>query len=99
MRVVLSPDTQLDLAEIGAFIATDSSRQAIAFVRQLRQVCAGLGDMPNRFPAIGTRAGVEVRRAVEGNYSIFYSIEPKQVYVIRILHSARDHLRLLSLDD
>jgi toxin ParE1/3/4 len=51
--------------------------------------------MPRRFPLWEVRPSAGIRRRVHGNYLIFYRVEVDRIYVIHILHSARDHERLL----
>ena len=100
MRVVFSDDAILDLDEIAAFIAADSVAYARSTVKELRSKARELGQMPERF-AVAVRRGEDVvRRRPYGEYSIFYYVEPgKYVVVSRILHSARNHQRILFPED
>ena len=52
-----------------------------------------------RFAVIRKRNGIEVRRAVQGRYSIFYVVRPTEIYVARILHAARDLRKLFGEPD
>ena len=87
--VVIRPKALEDLAEIWAYIAEDSPRQADAFAvaidRRIRDVA--------RRPLIG-RARPELltdlRSLTFGRYVIFYLPRQPGVEVIRVLHGARD---------
>lgn len=99
MKVVLSEQAERDLEEIGDFIAVDDPGRARSFVREIRASCAGLASMPRRFPVVGQRNGLAVRRRTHGAYLIFYREASSRVEVIRILHGTRDHIRLLFPED
>jgi toxin ParE1/3/4 len=99
MRVVISPRAGTDLREIEHYIALDSPRSADRQIAQLQAMCQSLADSPTRFAVIRKRNGIEVRRAVQGRYSIFYVVRPTEIYVARILHAARDLRRLFGEPD
>jgi toxin ParE1/3/4 len=101
MKVIFSLDSQEDLVEIAAFIAADSPRYARKVAAALKAKAMDLSSMAERFPVVGSRASETVRRRVYGNYSIFYYVDgPRRTVVIaRIVHSARDHERLLFPED
>lgn len=90
MRVTISPEAGADIADIGNYIAQDSPRAAQDIMDRLQAVCASLSQSPRRFPVVRKRDEVEVRHAVRGSYSIYYVVQPAEVYVLRVLHSARD---------
>ena len=87
--VVIRPKALHDLAEIWAYIAEDSSRQANLFAaacdRELRQLA--------RRPLIG-RARPELfadlRSLPFARYIIFYLPRKRGIEVVRVLHGARD---------
>ena len=56
--------------------------------------------MPQKFPVIWRRDDLAMRRRPYGEYAIFYYLKAdKHVVIARILHSARDHERLLFPED
>lgn len=99
MRVIIVDDATADLREIGDYIAADNPRTAKRLIVELRAACLDLGQFPQKFPAIGNREGLTVRRRPHGNYAIFYMITERGVEVFRILHSARDADRILFPED
>ena len=71
MRVVLSPQTAIDLEETGDYIARDNPRHAVTFIAEIQSKCLRLGHAPS----IGTarpELGEGVRMLPHGRYLIFY---------------------------
>lgn len=95
MRAVrLRPTAEADLEAIALFIAEDSPRRALGFVRSLRARCERLGRFPLAAP-LRRELGEGVRVAVFRRYLILHTAEPDAVVVERVVHGARDVLRLL----
>jgi len=87
MRVVLSRRARSDLADIADFIARDRPVRARSFVAELVETCRELALFPEKWPI--ERAFSDVaRRAVYGNYLIFYSVNPGVIRVEHIVHGA-----------
>lgn len=82
-RLLLSPRAQLDLEEIGDYIA-----RAISFLDELKARCERIFEMPTAYPARDD-FGVGIRMAVHGRYLILFRLDQAGVRVERILHSAR----------
>lgn len=99
MKVTLAAQAQADLREIGDFVAQDSPQAAKRLVGGLRSAAANLALFPTKFPVIGQRDGLSIRRRPYGAYLIFYVVTERAVEVARILHAARDHERILFPDD
>lgn len=97
MRVAYSYRSLSDLRELGDWIAKDSPRRALSFVRELRARCRGLADFPERFPVVSQRGEVRVRRCVHGEYVILFCVEerPGAVVILSVVNAARDYNRLL----
>lgn len=96
MIVQISAEAERDIEAIGDYIARDSPRRALTFLRELRGKCLGLADMPERFPLVPRYEAAGVRHRVHGNYLIFYRVEPEKVVILHILHGARDYDAVLS---
>jgi plasmid stabilization system protein ParE len=95
MIIVVADEAAADLEAIGDHIAEESPRRAVAFVRELREACEGLGELPERFPLVPRYEHAGIRRRVHGNYLIFYRIGTESVEVIHVLHGAMDYEPLL----
>ena len=89
MKVRLSARSKADLEEIGEYIAIDSPMGAVAFVRKLRAACAKIGNMPSAYRARSELLD-GLRSSALKSYIIFFVVREDEVFVLRILHSARD---------
>lgn len=98
MIVHISAEAEHDLEAIGDYIARDNPPRAISFLRELREQCLGLAEMPQRFPLVPRYEAAGVRRRGHGNYLIFYRIEADKVVIIHILHGAQDYSAILFPD-
>jgi plasmid stabilization system protein ParE len=95
MKVRLSSEARQDLMAIGDYIARDNPSSARSFVKALTDRCASLADMPLGYPIVPRYEAKGVRRCVHSNYQIFYRVDGDQVFVVRVLHGARDYEALL----
>lgn len=89
IRVTFSPQAEVDLEEIGDFIAQDSPLRALSFVQELRQHALKIGAAPKAFRERPELAA-GLRCAVYGNYLLFYTHDQDTVTIQRIMHGARD---------
>ncbi len=99
MTVTLSDEAERDLEEIGDWIARDSPRRALSFVRELRKSCESLSTNPQRFQVVTRYRDAQIRRRVHGNFLIFYRLTEGDVTVLRIVHGARDIEPLIVPED
>ncbi|PSJ58297.1 type II toxin-antitoxin system RelE/ParE family toxin [Pseudaminobacter soli (ex Li et al. 2025)] len=95
MRVIFTDAAEMELEAIGDYVALESPARALGLVRELRERCLGLSDMPKRFPLLQRYRTSGIRRRVHGNYLIFYRVENDAVQIIHILHGAMDYDGLL----
>jgi toxin ParE1/3/4 len=95
MNVRLSSEARKDLIAIGDYIARDNPLRASTFVRELAKACVELSSTPLGYPIVRRYEAKGIRRRVYGNYQIFYRVTGEQVFVIRVLHGARDTDALL----
>jgi toxin ParE1/3/4 len=100
MKIVFREQAEHDLDSIAEQIAQDNLDASIRFLNSIDSTC----ELLERFPNIGTR-----RKAMEPalqnlrsyvvrgfrNYLIFFNVNQESVEIIRILHAARDHDRLV----
>jgi toxin ParE1/3/4 len=95
MRVVFSAQAQAGIRDIALFIARDNKLRALSFVRELRKKAEQIGDMPQAFPLVPRYEQHGIRRRTYRDYLIFYRIEGDQVFIVHIMHGARDYEALL----
>jgi plasmid stabilization system protein ParE len=95
MKVVITEPAEADLEAIGDRIARDNPERALTFVRELRQSCATLSDLPYGYALVRRYEHTGVRRRVHGNYLIFYRIVGEMIVILHVLHGARDYEAIL----
>ena len=94
MRCAFTPLAEADLEAIGDCIARDNPRRALTFIRELRQRCEQIADMPRAAP-LRPELGAGVRVVTFGRYLICYAERGDgQVVIERIVHGARSLLSL-----
>lgn len=94
MKLIFTDAARSDLMRIGNWIAEEDSVRAFSFVEELEERCFALLDFPKAFAILPNRKASGIRRAVHGNYSIFYFVSDA-VYILHILNSAMDYERIL----
>lgn len=95
MIVVISAAAEAELEAIGDWIAAHDPRRAVTFVRELRERCWRLIDIPKGFALVPRYEALGIRRRPFGNYSIFYRVIGDQIEVVHVLHGARDYDAIL----
>ena len=95
-RVRLSARAEEDLIDIWLAIAQDSPINADRYLDVLNARMDTLADFPDRGTA-RPEIGRGVRILTEGNYLIFYRADPSEVFVMRVVHGARE-LREIKMD-
>ncbi|HEY4760801.1 MAG TPA: type II toxin-antitoxin system RelE/ParE family toxin [Thermoguttaceae bacterium] len=96
-RLIISPDAECDLVEIGVYIArhSGSRERAKHFLSSLRQTCETLASQPEMGQIRTEFVTGQYRSFSVGNYVIYFSSIPDGIEIARILHGARDHDALL----
>lgn len=99
IKVLLSPSAEKDLREIRAYIAQESGDDTIAAnqISQITRRLRLLREQPQMGPPLTAIIGMvtDYRYLVCGSYYAFYKHSQDAVYIIRILHCARDFMRIL----
>ncbi len=98
MELEISHLAQLDLEEIADYIAQDSPANADRFVESLQMQCRKLVRAPFAYVA-RPEVGDGFRSCAHGRYTIFFRVDGKRVFIVRILHSARDVIHEVALRD
>ena len=93
-RVLKTPEAELDLIEIAAYIEADNAAAAERLLDKLDEKCRLLSE----FLGLG-RSREELAESLRsfpvGNYVIFYLPFTDGINVIRVLHGARDIRRMM----
>lgn len=89
MRVVLSNQAEIDLEEIGDYIAADNPARAVSFVHELRVHFERIAQTPLAYPQ-RPELGDGVRCCTHGNYLILFIPDEGEVFVARVVHGRRD---------
>ena len=69
MRAYFTPRAEIDLEEIGDYIALDNPKRALTFIQEIRQHCERIGDRPMGYVA-RPDLGDTIRICAHGNYLI-----------------------------
>jgi toxin ParE1/3/4 len=99
VKVFFSAEAEAGLEEIGDYIAKDSPRRAISFIRELREAALALADHPEAYPLIPRYEAYGHRRKPHRAYLIIYTVEADHVLVDAILHGAQAYETMLFGDD
>lgn len=97
MRVVFSRQAELDLEEIADTIAIDNPVAAVRFIQSIREHCFRIGSTPLAYPS-RPELGPDIHCCVHRRYLILFQPAASSVLIVRILHSSRHLLALLSVD-
>ncbi|MDP3110860.1 MAG: type II toxin-antitoxin system RelE/ParE family toxin [Thermodesulfovibrionales bacterium] len=86
-----------DLNEIVSYIAAENLTAAEAVAAKIEKNLLHLSDHPfiGRVPEEDELTGLGYRYLIVQNYLIFYTIEGQTILIHRMIHGARDYLRLL----
>ena len=89
--VILTPQSQDDLAHIVRYIAKDSPDHARAFGNLLIDKSLSVGVLPERGRVVPEVNEPSVREIIHGPYRIIYEVfhDPTVIYVLRFWHAAR----------
>ena len=98
-RVVITETAWDDLLQIAQTIAVENSARAETLLTEMHDRCLRLEEFPESHTLVPDPLKRGVRRAVHGNYLIFFRVRGSVVQVLHVLHGARDYLRLLFPED
>ena len=89
MIVLYSEDVEDDLDAIAEYIATDSPRRAVSFIREIYSSVERIAESPLLYQ-LRPDIGPDARLAVVGRYVILFCFAKDVVYIERILYGGRD---------
>ncbi|MGA2402896.1 MAG: type II toxin-antitoxin system RelE/ParE family toxin [Syntrophobacteraceae bacterium] len=89
MQCVFSPLAELDLEEIGDYIARDNPSRAVSFIVEIREQCAKITARPQAAP-MRHELGEGIHMVPFGRYLIFCTVDAESIRIERVLHGARN---------
>jgi toxin ParE1/3/4 len=89
MRCEISPQAEIDLQEIGDYIARDNPQRAASFVGELLAHSQRIAEHPEAYPA-RPELSEGLRFCAHHRYVIFFTASPERVRLERIIHGSRD---------
>jgi toxin ParE1/3/4 len=92
--LVITDRAELDLAEIGRFIAEDNPINASHFIQRLKKSFWLLAGRPQMGRARSELSST-LRSITFNNYITFYEIIDNGVRIVRVLHGMRDVERIM----
>lgn len=98
MKVAYTAAALADLRAIGRYIQTDSALHAKRFVRDLKSVCAAIGNTPHAYPALPRFSELGLRKRAFRHYLIIYRVT-EHVEIFRVIHGARDADAMLGAEE
>ncbi len=84
-----------DLRDIEDFIARDSVLHAITFVDRIVESADTLLKNPHIGRIVPEFSRPDLREVIFGNYRIVYLLKDDEVFILRVVHGARDLLTLV----
>ena len=95
-RVSWTEPAWSNLDAIATYIAQDSRRYAATFVREARDVARSLRHFANRGRVVPEIGDPTVRELfVFRRYRMLYRVTENRVYILALIHGARDLLKAL----
>jgi toxin ParE1/3/4 len=89
MKIIISPLAEIDIEQIGDYIAQDNPRRALSYIKELRKQCTKIATFPQAY-RLRSELGAGIRSCAYGNYVIFFQINDNELHIVRILHGAMD---------
>lgn len=97
-KIVISPQANIDLTDIGDYIANElhNPHSARALIGRIKKSVFALEEFPEMgTPIEAKKSTATYRYTICGNYMIFYHIDDERVLIDRVLYGRRDYLGLL----
>ena len=78
-----------DVEETWQYIAHDSLMYAASFVQHIRDMSRSLDQSSERGRVVPEVGAPDIRELIVGNYRMVYQVTPKTVFILRVIHGAR----------
>jgi toxin ParE1/3/4 len=98
-RVSWTETAWRDLEHTADYIAEDSPGYAAAFVRRIREHARTLDEMALRGRIVPELGAASVRELLVGQYRLIYEVRAEAVYILGLIHGARDLAALWERED
>jgi toxin ParE1/3/4 len=89
MKLRISSLAENDIESIGDYIAKDSPRRALTFVKELRNQCKKIAESPLIY-RLRPELSDNIRACIYRKYIIFFQCNDNEVFIVRVLHGAMD---------
>jgi len=89
MIVLYSEEVEGDLDAIAEYIAADSPRRAVSFIREVYAAIERIGEGPLLY-RLRPDIGPDARLAVVGRYVVLFRFAKDVVYIERVVYGGRD---------
>lgn len=97
-KVVWTETAWRDLERSADYIAEDSPGYAAAFVERVREHARSLDDLTYRGRVVPELGEQNVRELLIGNYRLIFEVHERTVYILALIHGARDLTALWKLE-
>ncbi|MBV9629701.1 MAG: type II toxin-antitoxin system RelE/ParE family toxin [Xanthobacteraceae bacterium] len=89
MPAYFTPQAEIDVEEIGDYIALENPKRAVTFIQEMRQHCKRIAESPLGYAA-RPDLGDAIRTCAYGNYLIVFEPYHDGALILRVLHGARN---------
>ena len=89
-KIIWTKSAWTDLEEIADYITKDSEYYAAALVRDIRDASRTLGTLAQRGRIVPEFQDPLIRELLVGNYRLIYRSARTAVYILGVIHGARD---------
>jgi plasmid stabilization system protein ParE len=97
MRVRITRPARNDIRAIFEHLRKEAGqRKAREIASEIRERCAGLSRMPERYQKLEGFESAGSRRRIYRDYLIVYRVLPNEVEVLRVIHGASDFQDVLA---
>ena len=84
MKIIYSADVKIQLQNIKEFIALDNTRQAIVYLKKIKEKIEILGKYPYIGKVNATMDNANIREFVILGYKVIYKINEKSITILAI---------------
>src|SRR5437016_6283535 len=96
--IAWSLTAQDDLLDIGIYIARDSPVYAVRMIDRLVEAVEQLGLFPLSGRVVPEFERADLRELIVSSYRIVYLVQADNVTILRVVHGARDILRIAEMN-